>query len=1468
MVRGKIIMNQLRVFISSPGDVNEERRRAAIVIQRIRREFSRFFDVSAILWEYDPMLSSGHFQDVIEKPSNTDIVVLILWSRLGTALPDRYRGIDGRTPVTGTEWEFEDALAAKRDKGSPDLLVYRKNIAPQAAFTDSEQMAKAQTQWEMLQEFWLRHFIERDGSFKAAFNQFSALDEFEQQLEMHLRALLRERVGKLLKTDGKKPIAWHAGSPFRGLSVFGPEHAAIFFGREKAEQELVELLARRADDGAAFVVILGGSGSGKSSLLRAGVLPMVESPGVVEGVARWRRMLFTPAELGGDPFAGFAARLLSGDVLPEAAGFGDAVTWYRLLQTAPADAAGRIRDALNKAAADARLMGGNAPLRLFLLVDQLEEIFTSPSFTPESRTAFAALLQALARSGAVWVATTMRSDFFPRLTEVETLAKLAAGDAAYALAAPRGPEIERMIGEPAQAAGIAFEVDPLTGIGLDAELLEAATASPGALPLMEFTLDELYRRDIQVRGGDFLTFATFRALGGLEGSIAAQAEATVAALPLDVAATLPVLVRALVLVGEDDRVGARAAPSAELRATPEIDALTDALVSARLLVVSGPTIRVAHEALLRAWPRAATLIAEDKELLRARARAEQAMHRWLAEQEAPDFLLPRGRSLAEAMELLEARRDEMGADLVRFIEASAAADEARRQAELAAERARAEAEAEAARQREQRAMEQAAAAQRLTRRTRIAASILGVLLVIAVGAGIFAMIQRSQAVRQRNAALVSQSHFLADAASAAIEGGDTRLGRLLALAALPKILATPDRPFVREAEAALAQSWPEDRLIAIETPVTAKPEAKPAAPAGPPGAYAARSKLLLSVIGNPALNFIFQPGSIERMAVAGAGNAKVYDLQSAVLLDVPHTADKAAMALSNDGKFFAQGEGGAVRVWDVDAKSSRLLPALANDDAVLRLTFAADGRTLVAGGRNGGVAILSLPEGTAMAMGAGVTGQTYDVRASADSRRAIVTGADGRGMLYDLATGKPVGLLADAAQGQGDLASRTLRQGLGFLPKFSDDGALVVTATGDSRVQLWDAATAKPVGAAMAHGGPVMSFAFVKDRLEVNLLDGRKYIWATRAPGEARRIWPQADAISLSPDGAQVLITDAAGLYVIDSGGRRVRTLATATGLSGGTVSPDGRSVAVAANGTEVRIMPFGGGVARTVYRAPEGQKIGFADFTSSSGRLIVQLDNYTTLMLDPADGRTIATVSDGKHQGLSFIARSDAIATWWPDGRAVLYNPDGGSVALKIPKGTTLNFSRISGNGEAGLLASVQRDGSAVFFWDMKTGEAVGRADDGQSIGAFATNFVPGAGGWVARAGVNQSILVWDWPEDGSTPNTTAAPRKRLLGHTGTIRRLRVTAQGRLMSDGDDHAAILWDPLHGHAIARYDGVIESRLASDGSRFVYIGPDGAVRMAALPPTGQALIEAAGRRYGELSEAERGRYFLSEEINRR
>ena len=139
---------RLRIFVSSPNDVPDERLRADLIIDKVSQDYSRFFAIESYRWEHEALLASKHFQDAIELPSAFDIVVLILWSRLGTPLPERteereYRGIDGRAPVTGTEWEYEEALKAAREKGAPDLLAFR-NISP-APFDTNDPEARARS---------------------------------------------------------------------------------------------------------------------------------------------------------------------------------------------------------------------------------------------------------------------------------------------------------------------------------------------------------------------------------------------------------------------------------------------------------------------------------------------------------------------------------------------------------------------------------------------------------------------------------------------------------------------------------------------------------------------------------------------------------------------------------------------------------------------------------------------------------------------------------------------------------------------------------------------------------------------------------------------------------------------------------------------------------------------------------------------------------------------------------------------------------------------------------------------------------------------------------------------------------------------------------------------------------------------------------------------------------------------------
>lgn len=735
---------QLRIFISSPGDVSDERRRAALVISRLKREFSRFFDLTAVLWEYEPMLSSGHFQDIIDPPSTADIVVLILWSRLGTPLPERtatreYRGRDGQAPVTGTEWEYEDALRAHEQRGVPDLLVYRRFAEGFARFSRAEQLDQIRGQWEALQRFWQRHFEGPDGRFKAAFNQFVSLDEFETQLEAHLRELLRRRLppqplriagAKDRARDGAK-IDWWSGSPYRGLQAFDIEHAAVFFGRERAEREITENLVRRAGEGTGFMLVLGASGSGKSSVVRAGLLPDLMAPGVVADVSTWRQAIIQPADLLPDPFAGLAAALLRPKALPELATIG-----YHEKEVAAQLAAGAalaavpLRLALQRAADnDAHAArGGLRQGRLVLMLDQLEVFFTSAAFSQASLEALDALLAGLAQSGLVWIIATLRSDFYHRLVELPQLNALARGLGQYQLATPSAAELEQIIRGPADVAGLGFEIDEQSGIGLDAAIRESAARDPASLPLLSFVLDELYRRDVEAAGGNVLTYRSYRELGGLEGAIARHADQLVEGLAPELLAALPALLLSLVEVDEAKSTAtARVVRRATLTDGAQRE-LADRLVAARLAVAddtgAGETLRLAHEALLGHWPRLAALIEEHRDFLLVRRRLQAEASAWERHDRHSDFLLPPGRRLAEAEEALALRRNDLGPNIATYAEASVAAEQ-ERQAAI------------------QRAKEEALRGE--LRRSRRIAAIVSVLLLFAVAAGLVAWWQQGVA---------------------------------------------------------------------------------------------------------------------------------------------------------------------------------------------------------------------------------------------------------------------------------------------------------------------------------------------------------------------------------------------------------------------------------------------------------------------------------------------------------------------------------------------------------------------------------------------------------------------------------------------------------------------------------------------------------------------------------------------------
>jgi tetratricopeptide (TPR) repeat protein len=651
-------INTIRIFISSPGDVFEERTLAQRVIERVQAEFAGRAVLEPVFWEHEPLLATDTFQTQITKPSDADIMVAILWSRLGTRLPKDFTRKDGSRYESGTEFEFEDAVEAFRETGKPQLLVYRKTAKASVQLDDEAALMDRIDQKRKLDGFianWFHHT--EDGSLKAAFHPFESPSEFEQVLERHLRKMVLRALPDTGRHEDSVAAVWKQGSPFRGLQSFDYEHAPIFFGRTKAIGDVLDLLRRQAVAGRAFVLVLGMSGGGKSSLARAGVLPMLTQPGVIEGVGHWRRAVFRPSDVRGDLFIGLATAILRepGLQLEDTS----AEELAEVLRSSPAAAVTLIKTALARNATEqsARTADRRPPeTRLALVVDQMEEIFTQDWVTAQDRERFIDTIDVLARCGRVWVIATYRADMYPRCASLPKLVALKEGAGQYDLMPPTATEIGQMVRLPTRAAGLRFEEDFATNERLDDMLRDAAAARPELLPLLQFTLEELYQRR---REDGTLTLEAYRELGGVEGSLARRAETVFEKLPPEVQAALPRVLDALIHVRREgqEAIGRRRARQDDFE-TPAARQLINAFIDARLFVTEldddgQASIMVTHEALLWHWPRVKEWIEQNRENLRIHSRINAAAERWIRDNRNSDLLLPSGKPLYEGKSLLE-----------------------------------------------------------------------------------------------------------------------------------------------------------------------------------------------------------------------------------------------------------------------------------------------------------------------------------------------------------------------------------------------------------------------------------------------------------------------------------------------------------------------------------------------------------------------------------------------------------------------------------------------------------------------------------------------------------------------------------------------------------------------------------------------------------------------------------------------
>ncbi|MCU0261946.1 MAG: hypothetical protein MUE78_13085, partial [Ilumatobacteraceae bacterium] len=444
-------------------------------------------------------------------------------------------------------------------------------------------------------------------------------------------AALVERFGQAISSTSD-PTRWSPPNPFKGLRAFDETDSDEFFGREALTDVLLDRVVT-SERGGALTMVVGGSGSGKSSLVRAGLVRRVrELAG--SGGPPWYVTTMLP---GSAPFKELAeaVRRVAVRDLPS-------------LATELRDGRRTLVDAVRAA-----LPGGG---RLLLVIDQFEELYTLTD--DAEQVAFLDLLATAIddADGCVHVLGTLRADFYDRPLASGRFGP-AVGPATVAVAAMTPTELEAAIVRPVESIGATVER------ALVAELVAAVGDRAAALPALQFTLYELAER----RADRCLTLDDYHRLGGLDQAIATRAESVYRSFDERGRQLVRSVLDRLVVVEPGAEATGRRTPRGELTAGPDgaaADAVIEQMTAARLLSVDHdprsrvPTVQVAHEALLRSWPRLQQWIVEDRDqIVEAHLRREAAAA-WVRE-DRDEGALYRGARLDRALELTESERSSL-----------------------------------------------------------------------------------------------------------------------------------------------------------------------------------------------------------------------------------------------------------------------------------------------------------------------------------------------------------------------------------------------------------------------------------------------------------------------------------------------------------------------------------------------------------------------------------------------------------------------------------------------------------------------------------------------------------------------------------------------------------------------------------------------------------------------------------------
>jgi WD40 repeat protein/DNA-binding SARP family transcriptional activator len=1104
--------------------------------------------------------------------------------------------------------------------------------------------------------------------------------------------------------------------PFQGLAPFGADDARFFFGRERL---IAKVIARLA--GAPVIALVGASGSGKSSVLQAGLLPALAS-GVLPESDRMRQVVLRP---GDHPLGAL-----------ERAGLAD-----------PEE-------------------------RVLLAVDQFEEVWAACPDEDE-REAFLDALVAVAERPAIRALLAIRADFYGRCATHAGLAALLDGRDVL-VDRMRPDELRDAIELPAREVGLSVDA------GLVDTLVTDVAAEPGGLPLLSSALVELWRR----RGDGVLRLEAYEEAGGVQGAVARLAEEAYGSMtaPQRTAARRIFLRLA---TDEPGAIVRRRVPLEDFDVARDEDvALALAvLIDRRLLIASNDTVEVAHEALLHQWPRLAGWLEEDADGRRLHAHVARAAREWEESGREPGELY-RGARLAAALTWSETRRGDLNARECEFLDAGRAlADREATRARRANRRLRvllagvavllvlaviggAFALSQRSHARDQASL---ADAERLGAQALVEPKLDRSMLLAVAG-------QRIRDTRETRGNLLA-AQLRSPAAIGELHGDGNRPlvmdlspgGRTLAVGdnfGTVRFYDTASRrqigPPYTGTESAFAMGYsPDGRTIAVGgfgylELVDAASRRGFRSLLGPRGSLAisgitfASDGRVMTAVGTPAATGV-APAAAEVIRWRAADGARlghpvrVPDARSRNLASLP------------DGRLVLGGDAGVELRDATGARRLRSYPVAAHV-----MALSPDGRTLVAGSVDGTLRALDLASGKVRSFAGRHAQAVQSVGFTPNAKTVISTGDDAAVMTWDARTRQP----RETFQGH---AGRVLTQAV------SDNGTTLYTASLDGDVIIWDLAGQRRLGRpfVVGPGNPTQPFFDVSpdgSQLAVPQQDGTvRLLDAATLTERSRLRVPGGPAYfaAFSPDGKWLAITGTHGLAeLVDR--RSGRVAATMHGHTGGvwwaTFSPDGRTLATTSDDGTLRFWRAPSGApARTPWKigvslgnaafSPDGRAVAFASQDRPidvrdvrTGRTLARLGSFGQSATFTRDGRTLITGAvDGK-------LRLWSTRTWRLLGRPIAAHA-----------GYVLS-SQFGPDGR--LLATGGTDGT-VRLWDLASRRPLGTPLPGQANWWVAPRFSPDGRRLFA---IYENGRAYAWP-------TTVAAWRR---HACTVAARDLTASER----------------------------------------------------------------------------------------